>query len=181
MHWTAGHRRGAVRLLARALETGPKAVLAFVEMNATPQGDCHIWNLTKNKAGYGYICDPRLPINRASPPRVIVSRLVCETLYGPMDGDLEARHLCHNPPCVNPAHIAPGTRSENLMDSVRDGRWTFTKGEGNGRCKLLPEDADVIRRLRAEGYTHARLARQFKVAPSTINRVVRGDHWTAST
>jgi hypothetical protein len=35
---------------------------------------------------------------------------------------LEVRHLCHNPKCGNPMHLAEGTRLQNAQDSVRAGR-----------------------------------------------------------
>lgn len=35
---------------------------------------------------------------------------------------LVARHSCDNPPCVNPAHITPGTVAENNRDIVERGR-----------------------------------------------------------
>lgn len=34
-----------------------------------------------------------------------------------LDG-LEIRHSCHNKSCVNPAHLQPGSREENIEDSV---------------------------------------------------------------
>lgn len=35
---------------------------------------------------------------------------------------LVVRHLCHNRACVNPNHLAIGTQSENMRDTLADGR-----------------------------------------------------------
>lgn len=40
---------------------------------------------------------------------------------GEVPDGLEVRHMCNNPPCCNPAHLDVGTRSDNVMDSVRAG------------------------------------------------------------
>ena len=38
---------------------------------------------------------------------------------GPIDPpSLEIRHLCHNPSCVNPDHLATGSHAENMGDRV---------------------------------------------------------------
>lgn len=36
--------------------------------------------------------------------------------------ELNACHICDNPPCVNPHHIFPGTQSENMRDAQTKGR-----------------------------------------------------------
>lgn len=40
----------------------------------------------------------------------------------PFPEQLLACHTCDNPNCVNPAHIFPGTMSENIVDAVEKGR-----------------------------------------------------------
>lgn len=52
-------------------------------------------------------------------------RAVYEALVGPIPPELELDHLCRNPACVNPAHLEPVTRKEN----VRRGYW------GKNHCK----------------------------------------------
>jgi len=32
------------------------------------------------------------------------------------------RHVCDNPPCVNPLHLQLGTKQDNSLDSSRQGR-----------------------------------------------------------
>ena len=40
----------------------------------------------------------------------------------PFPEELHACHTCDNPSCCNPAHIWPGTRSQNFQDASRKGR-----------------------------------------------------------
>jgi hypothetical protein len=50
--------------------------------------------------------------------------------------DVDLRHKCDNPPCCNPSHLLPGTRSENLEDRYRAMR------EGNVGPKPVQELVD---------------------------------------
>ena len=40
-------------------------------------------------------------------------RLIYKTFVGELPDELTIDHVCFNPPCVNPAHLRPMTRSEN--------------------------------------------------------------------
>lgn len=50
-----------------------------------------------------------------------------------------ACHRCDNPPCVNPAHIWPGTHAENIRDCIAKGRaggvTAFQDNGHNGICR----------------------------------------------
>lgn len=62
-----------------------------------------------------------------------VHRVAYELTYGPI-GILVVRHQCDNPRCVRPSHLALGTQSDNVRDSIERRRWA----NGNSRketCK----------------------------------------------
>lgn len=41
---------------------------------------------------------------------------------GELPEDLEIRHICHNPACVNPDHLVLGTHTDNMRDLALSGR-----------------------------------------------------------
>lgn len=80
-------------------------------------GDCWAWQGFKYQ-GYG-----RYRINSKITKKA--HRVVYELLKGPIPEGLESDHLCLNRSCVNPDHIEPVTRAENL-------RRSHVTGAGNG-------------------------------------------------
>lgn len=72
-----------------------------------PSGDCWDWTGFKTSEGYG-----RLHWGDNS---TFVHRLVWELMVGPIPPGLEIDHRCFNEGCVNPDHLEPVTRRENLL------------------------------------------------------------------
>jgi hypothetical protein len=69
--------------------------------------DCWEWVGSRDKAGYGQIARKRR-LYRAH-------RFVYEQHKGPIPNGLDLDHLCRNRGCVNPAHLEPVTRRENVL------------------------------------------------------------------
>lgn len=75
--------------------------------------------------------------------------------------------VCGSDNCVNPAHLV--LRSPDAKASPR---------QPKGPAKLTPAQVRVIRELDATGRkTKAEIARQFRVAFSTIASICNGEHW----
>lgn len=130
--------------------------------------ECITWPYAKDRKGYGVIT-----IDGANR---IVSRIVCERLYGPPPSDShQAAHSCGHGHlgCVNPRHLRWATVSENMNDKVLHG--TSNRGEANANSKLTVKDVRFIRSCR--DVSQRDLAKRFGVHFTTINDIIRRKKW----
>lgn len=78
--------------------------------------DCWPWRVHSGARNY-----PKFWLDGQT--RVVATRLAWEFANGrEMPPTLDACHTCDNARCVNPAHIWPGTPSDNAKDAVGKGR-----------------------------------------------------------
>jgi hypothetical protein len=81
--------------------------------------ECWLWKAKRTKGGAGY----GLIYSGVGTVMIYAHRVSWELANGcPVPEGLLVCHSCDNPGCVNPAHLWPGTQSENLMDMVAKGR-----------------------------------------------------------
>lgn len=74
---------------------------------------CWIWRGCTGEGGYGQFQAADL----SGAPNCVqpVHRVAYESFYGPIPEGLDLDHLCSRRNCVNPRHLEPVTRRENLM------------------------------------------------------------------
>jgi hypothetical protein len=71
------------------------------------QSGCWNWNRATNSSGYGYFSIHGEVINAA--------KVMWEQIHEcKMPEGLEPHHTCFNPKCINPLHVEPLTRLENM-------------------------------------------------------------------
>lgn len=135
----------------------------WTHVTPAPADMCWEWGRSIGGPGYG-VCWIDGKCHNAH-------RVAYTLSYGlPMKG-LDVRHLCHNRRCCNPAHLASGTRKQNMEDSVRDDR--TARGEKAGPGKLSSDEVAQIRKM-ASYRTQQAIADHFGVNQCQISRVLRG-------
>lgn len=75
------------------------------------KGGCWLWAGAFSSGGYGHYR------NKSA------HRVVYEALVGPIPQGLDLDHLCRVRACVNPRHLEPVTRQENLRRSPLVGKF----------------------------------------------------------
>ncbi len=93
---------------------------------------------------------------------------------------LDVHHTCGRHDCVNPYHLMALTHSENQKEAARNGRLFATRGPER-RVKLDEKARFQIRQVVStypnDRYLTKRLASEFAVHPSTINRFRNATTW----
>lgn len=72
------------------------------------------------------------------------------------------------------------THSENCIHSYVNGN-ASNKGSNNGFSKLIESDIVEIIKLRNEGVTREKVAKQYNVSKSTISGITNGHIWKHTT
>lgn len=119
---------------------------------------CWNWTGHLDKDGYGR----KRHNNRVD----VAHRYMFERTRGPIPIGFEIDHLCANPSCVNPDHLEPVTRTENIRRSAK---------------AKLSEDQVLRIRTMLPAHTNVALGKAFGVSPTTISRIRIGKSWQVET
>jgi hypothetical protein len=105
-------------------------------------------------------------------------RTAWEITNGPIPDGLLVCHNCpdgDNPSCVRPSHLFLGTYQDNNRDTIAKRRRThYSKFPYGVRFKISDDEVYEIRRRRAAGEGTSKLAAEYHVSRSCIQRVVNG-------
>lgn len=116
---------------------------------------------TYYKDAKGY---PRRWINGTSTHE---SRVVYCEYHGIALGSIKGlviRHQCHNPRCINPAHLLLGTHKDNMQDCIDAGRL----GNRGRKEKLTLEQQAAIKK---DFRQNKIIAKEYEVTGCTIARI----------
>lgn len=150
----------------------PTKSLADKLAEGTPTGlpdtECWEWTKTRDAEGYGRITRAggvyrahRVSYEHANDTKIPTGLMI--------------RHMCDNPPCVNPGHLKTGSNLDNMRDRADRGR--SAKGEASGQSKLTEAEVLCIRKMYADGSTGVALAKEFGIEPATVSQIVLRKTW----
>lgn len=93
----------------------PRIHIGCVEVTGVPRHD--------KGYGVGYVPVGPQPYNGPAARYTIGAHVAAFMLaWGPVPPGKQVRHVCDNPPCVNPLHLMIGTSADNTHDMLARGR-----------------------------------------------------------
>ncbi len=130
---------------------------------------CIIFTGALNPKGYGQL--------RVGKTMQQAHRVAYVLKHGEIEGDLQVRHSCDNPSCVNVDHLILGTNQDNMDDRTIRFRSASRKGQLNPNVKILEEQAKEIRAAYRLGETQKSLARKYNISPTQVHRIIWHESW----
>lgn len=101
----------------------------------------------------------------------LVHRVAWEVTNGPIPEGLVVRHLCNNPICCNPNHLAVGTQKENIADRDRAGRANPVRGEKHPHSRYSDETIQAVREAAGKQQD---IAKRFGMSRSYVSAIRLG-------
>lgn len=138
---------------------------------------CWEWHGSINGKGYGTISQD----TNNTPHSLFAHRLSYELHKGIIPVGKQINHFCNNRQCVNPDHLQLGNQSQNIKQSVNEGRKISSnlngipsiRGENHYNCKLSINDVLKIIGLWERGnFSQTEIAELFGTTQSRISMIV---------
>jgi hypothetical protein len=128
----------------------------YIEQDCGYETPCWVWQ--RSKMGNGYGCC------RVDGVLTAAHRVYYERFVGSIPDGLDLDHLCRVRACVNPAHLEPVTRAENLRRGSTTKLTVLAVREIKRALDPTPQDV-------------RRLAAKFGVSVRAITSVLAGSSW----
>ena len=128
---------------------------------------CWLWTGYLMPSGYGFFS--RFGKNE------LAHREAHRIFNGSIPDGLDVMHSCDNPSCVNPRHLSPGTRTENMQDCNTKKRHAY--GIRHGRAKL--KEADVAF-ARTSKLSQREIGQIIGVSQGHVSAIRTGQRWSAA-
>jgi hypothetical protein len=119
-----------------------------------PNTGCWLWTGAEFRGGYGRL-GPRL-----------AHRMAYEALVGPVPEGLDLDHLCRVRCCVNPDHLEPVTRRENILRGAG--------GRMIKECPLGHAYTEDNTRYTAEGWRYCKTCKRTRTLDYLKRRYYKG-------
>lgn len=100
---------------ARSGPLPASALDRFVSRTELREGGCVVWTGGKTRGGYGVFASGT---SHFSTTKEMAHRWSYENFVGPIPDGYDIDHLCRVRECVNPDHLEPVTRAENIRRAV---------------------------------------------------------------
>lgn len=156
-----------------------KRVPANCEYFVSDSGD--VWDAVKRRIILPRPSGNGLQVFLRHPSRVVSpGRLVLEAFVGPCPDGMECCHWDDDQNNNVVSNLRWGTKSDNAMDRIRNGKYYDTKGEKNGMSRLTREQVIEARSLRKQdprSWTWKALGMRYDVHKDTVRYAVKGTTW----
>lgn len=127
-----------------------------------PNTGCWLWFGATTYNGYG-----RISLGLSEKHRLTGSHQASWMIYkGNIPKGFHVLHSCDTPCCVNPYHLWLGTRTDNMQDCIKKGR--FNLGEKSSQSKLTNTEVTKIRNDKRLGTI---IAKEYKVSTALISTI----------
>lgn len=149
-------------------EERQKHLIEYFEKNVIRKNGCWDW---KNNLSDRY---PRIYFSKTE-KRISAHIFSWKLHFGDIPSGMNVCHKCDNTRCTNPSHLFLGSSADNIKDKVNKNRQAY--GESHGNVKLNDLKVKEIKKLLTMGITMTRIAKDFGVNISTIERIKNKKTW----
>lgn len=144
--------------------------ISSFEKHVVRKNGCWEWTGFKNKLGYAIMtCNSKIGPSKAHRGSWIIHN-------GSIPKGKIIRHLCNNPTCTNPEHLAVGTMKDNSRDCIESNR--ICRGEKSPFAKLTEENVvEIKKKLRKDKLTCKEISKEFNVSSACISAINVKRNW----